>query len=355
MRECTRCVMNTTDPDIVFDSAGICNHCRQYDKDERQRVLDRTGLPWIIYKMKEAGKGKEYDCLLGLSGGVDSSMCLVKLIEHGIRPLCFSVDNSWNTREADENIMRLVEHYKVPFYRYVLDQERFRELQEAFIMSGTPNIEIPTDHVLMATTYEMSKKYGIRYVISGGNLATESVMPPAWGYSAADLRFIKDVYRRHKRKELSGIPITSMLQYAYHRFIRGVIIVNLLDFYEYNKMHAKQELIEKVGWKDYGEKHAESTFTQWFQNMYLPRMWGYDKRRAHLSSLILSGQMKRSDALIELSKPPAYVDGIKEQFPGLRMEHTKRRTQDDYKNSEKNWKRFRKLFPLLKKMTKLLV
>jgi len=248
----------------------------------------------------------KYSCLIGLSGGADSSYVLHKAVELGLKPLCFSVDNGWNDPKADENIMRLVETLKVPFYRYTIDLKKFRDLQSAFIKAGLKNIEIPTDHILMATTYEMAAKNGIKYVLSGGNVATESIMPASWGYNARDLVHIRDVYRKMKGKKLTGLPVCSLLKWNYYKWIKGIKILYPLDVWGYNRQDAIWILEEKYGWKNYHEKHCENTFTWWFQNYYLFEKFGIDKRKAHLSSLINSGQMTREEALEELQKCPVY-------------------------------------------------
>jgi hypothetical protein len=190
----------------------------------------------------------------------------------------------------------------VPFYRYTIHISKFRELQKAFLLSGTPNAEIPTDHILMATTYKMAKDYDIKYIVSGGNHATEGIMPKAWGYNARDLRFIKSVYRTFTGRSLQSLPTISLVQYLYLRFFRKISVVNLLDYYEYNRNDAKKLLAEKYGWKDYGEKHEESIFTKWFQDTLLPWKFKIDKRRAHFSSLINSGQMTREEAIKKIDQ-----------------------------------------------------
>ena len=296
--------MDSTASEFYIDSEGVCNFCHL-----AQKALKEMGgeLP----NMKSKGK---YDVIIGLSGGIDSSTALVKLVELGLRPLCFSVDNGWNTTASDENIMRLVEGLKVPFFRYTIDLDKFKELQSAFLQSGVINIEIPSDHIIVATAYDMACKYGIKYIISGGNTATESIMPPSFGYSARDLVHIKDIYKKMTGKRLKGLPTMSLLKFNYYRWIKKIKVINILDFYNYNRENAIKELEEKFGYKPYGEKHCESIFTQWFQSFYLFTKFSIDKRKAHYSSLINSGQMTRKEALDKLQQAPIYPQlGIEER------------------------------------------
>lgn len=224
----------------------------------------------------------------------------------GLKPLCFSIDTGYNKPEADENIMRLVEGLKVPFFRYTIDLNKFKELQAAFMMAGVKNIEIPTDHVLMAATYEMAAKHGIKIILSGGNVATESIMPPSWGYNARDLTHIQAIYRKFFKKRLTGLPMCSVWLWNWYRWVKGIKIVYLLDLLHYNRAEAEKELIEKFGYKSTGEKHEENYFTWWFQNYYLFEKFGIDKRKAHLSSMIVSGQITREDALKIIETNPVY-------------------------------------------------
>lgn len=339
--QCRLCVMDSTDPDITFKS-GVCNHCRQVRKMEWERIHEKENLPKIIRQIKKDGLGKEYDVLIGLSGGVDSSLCLHYIMELGLRPLAFSIDNGWNTPQSDENIMRMVETLKVPFYRYTIDVEKFKELQTAFIYSQTPNIEIPTDHILMASTYEMAEKYEIKHIISGGNIATESIMPPSWGYNARDLKFIELVYKRFQKKKLEGLPTISFLTYLKSRFVLGIKIINLLDYYEYNRAEAINLLGEKYGWKNYGEKHEENEFTKWFQNCYLPQNFGIDKRKAHFSSMINSKQMTKEEAIAKLCEPFHFKEVFKLDGAFIPKSHK------DYPNHEWLWNFFTGLYKIIK-------
>jgi hypothetical protein len=270
--------------------------------------------------------------IIGLSGGIDSSTALLRIMEKGgIRPLCFSVDNGWNDPKADENIMKLVEGLKVPFYRYTIDLDKFRELQSAFFKAGVRNVEIPTDHIITATAYQMACKYGIKYIISGGNVNTESIMPPSWGYNARDLVHIKDIYKKFTGKKLKGLPMMSLMKFNYYKWIKDIKVVNVLDYYDYNRDESIKELETKFGWKNYGDKHEESVFTKWFQNFYLFEKFAIDKRKAHYASLINSGQMTRDEAMFKLQANPIYPElGIEKQI----MKYPKH-SHYDYKTDEK--------------------
>jgi PP-loop superfamily ATP-utilizing enzyme len=312
-----------------FTSNGYtCNFCDQAEKS----------LAETTYLTMPEIKGDKYDCLIGLSGGVDSSYMLHKAVEMGLRPLCYTVDNGYNDPKADENIMRLVETLKVPFYRYTIDVEKFKELQQAFIAAGQKNIEIPTDHILFATTYEMANKYNIKWILSGGNAATESIMPASWGYNARDLVHIKDVYRRMTDKKLTGLPTLSLLKWNYYKWIKGIKMCYLLDYLDYHRQEAINLLTQLYGYKEYGDKHGESGFTKWFQEVYLPQKFNIDKRKAHYSSLIVSGQMTRDQALEKLKIP------LKGKLDKIIMDIPKR----DYREFKTDEKLFNRISKIIK-------
>lgn len=315
--QCHKCVMDKSAEEITFDENGVCNFCHAMQRE--LSLLDERDWQKIHREIERVGKGKKYDCLIGLSGGVDSSYTLHKAVQMGLRPLCFSVDNGWNDPKADENIMRLVESLKVPFYRYTIDTRRFKELQAAFFKAGLVNAEIPTDHILMATTYEMAAKYGIKYVLSGGNVNSEGIMPASWSYNARDLVHIKDVYKRTMGKDLTGLPVCSLLKWNWYRWVKGIKIVYPLDYIGYDKNYAARVLAEKYGWQEYGTKHTESIFTAWFQAYYLFEKFGIDKRKAFYSSLINAKQMTRDEALARLGEDFHYPKiGLEQkvmQFP----------------------------------------
>lgn len=271
----------------------------------------------------------KYDVLMGLSGGVDSSMALHHIVNDlKLRPLCFSIDNGYNDPKADENIMRLVEGMKVPFFRYTIDLKEYNDMLASFMVAGQKNLEIVTDHILMAATFEMANKYGIKTIISGGNWNTESIMPESWGYQPRDLVHIKSVYGKKIKN-----PTCSLLKFNYYKWIKGIRTVNILDWFDYNREESIKVLEEKYGYQRTGEKHCENIWTWWFQNFYLFEKFNIDKRKAHLSSLILSGQITRDEALSELEKNPVYPELGFEK----RVMKYKKRSYKEFKTDEKLW------------------
>lgn len=339
--QCKKCVMDKSAPEITFDENGVCNFCRQAQKALKEiYTFDDMEKYRLATKIRGKFQGK-YDVIIGLSGGIDSSFALLKIVELGLRPLVFSIDNGWNDPIADENIMNLVEGLEVPFYRLNIDLAKFKELQASFLRAGVINIEIPSDHIIVASAYQMAEEYDVKYIISGGNTATESIMPYSWSYPARDLRHIKAIYKKFTGKRLKGLPMMSLLKFNYYRWIKGIKVVNILDYYDYHRAEAIKILQQRFGWKDYGEKHEESVWTKWFQNFYLFEKFGIDKRKAHYSSLINSGQMTREEALRKLEANPIYPQlGIEKKV----LEYPKH-DHHDYPTDEK-------LFNFISKMVK---
>lgn len=334
--------MDRSAREITFDENGVCNFCHNAQRELKLIEAQKKNLSKVIEKIKT---GNKYDCIIGLSGGADSSTVLVKAVEMGLKPLCFSVDNGWNDPKADENIMRLVEGLKVPFIRYTIDLKKFRELQSAFLKAGVRNIEIPTDHILMAVTYELADKYNIKWILSGGNVATESIMPASWGYNARDLVHIKDIYTKMTGKKLSGLPVCSLLKWNYYKWLKGIKMLYLLDYLDYNRAQSIKMLTDKFGYKDYHEKHCESIFTWWFQNYYLFEKFSIDKRKAHLSSLINSNQITREEALDILGENPIYPElGLENK-----IKKYPKRSHYDFKTDEKRYRAIAKTVNFIKK------
>lgn len=306
-RVCTRCVMDTTDPKISFDERGVCNHCRNFDEVQSANWFPgpegQPRLEAMIRTMKDAGKGNEYDCIIGLSGGVDSSYLALKLKEFDLRPLVVHVDAGWNTELAVRNIENIVKHCGYDLHTHVMNWEDMRDLQLAYLRAGVANQDVPQDHAFFASMYHFSVKNKIKYIISGGNLATECVFPRAWHHSAMDALNLKDIHRRFGTGRLKEYKTISFLQYYFvYPFVYGMRTMLPLNYMPYDKKKALAELVDRVDYKPYQRKHGESVFTRFFQNHYLPERFGYDKRKPHLSSLVLSGQMTREAALAALEE-----------------------------------------------------
>lgn len=305
---CTRCVMDTSDPEISFDADGVCSHCRNFERNIKPHWFpDEEGarrLDALVKAIRNAGRRREYDCIIGLSGGVDSSYLAYQAKQHGLRPLAVHVDAGWNSELAVKNIENLVKTLDIDLFTHVVDWDEMRDLQLAFFRAGVANLDVPQDHAFTAAVFAYAARNNIRYVLSGGNYATESILPRAWGYNAMDLRHLTAIHKRYGKVRLRTFPKVNFFQYyVYYPRILGMRTVRPLNLMPYNKAAAMRILEDQVGWRYYGGKHYESRFTKFFQAHYLPTKFGYDKRRAHLSSLIVSGQMTREEALDELAKP----------------------------------------------------
>ena len=312
---CSHCVMDTSDPGITFDESGVCNHCREYT-DLFKPIVDRADsglanpdLQSVVAKIKSAGQGKEYDCLIGLSGGVDSTYVALKVKELGLRPLAVHFDSGWNSELAVNNIENIVKRLDIDLFTFVCDWDEMRDLQLAFFKAGVANCDTPTDHAFLAVLYRVAAQHGIRHIVTGTNFATEAILPSAWGYSPADRTHLRDIHRRFGRVKLKTYPTLGFFsRYFYFPVLKGLRTVRILNLMPYNKADVKEVIKRELGWRDYGGKHYESVFTRFFQAYYLPTKFGYDKRRAHLSSLIVSGQMTREAALAELQLPTYPAD-----------------------------------------------
>ena len=293
---CSKCVLTDEIKEITFDKEGVCNFCRTWERLEQERLKEKQNLPKILEKLKKG-------FIIGLSGGMDSSYLLHLLAKAGLKPkMAFSFIGKYDNPLARENVEKLVEALEIPFERIIIDGDKYDELQRAYLIAGVPNIEVPTDHILMALTYQIADDYGVKYVVGGGNHANEGIMPEEWSYPARDLVNMKDIYKSITGKKLKGLPMCGVAKWNYYKWIKGIEIINLLDYYEYKQVEAGDILYNNYGWQSYPNKHEENYYTQWFQNCYLPVKFGIDKRRAHYSSLINSGQITKEEALNKLNE-----------------------------------------------------
>ncbi|HQU35966.1 MAG: N-acetyl sugar amidotransferase [Anaerolineae bacterium] len=304
-RICTRCLMDTTDPNIVFDENGVCNHCHDHDRLMKQKVIaGKAGeehLQKLVEQMKRDGRGKPYDCLIGVSGGVDSTYVAYLVKKMGLRPLAVHMDNGWDSELAVKNIEETLKRLGIDLHTEVLDWEEFKGLQVAFLRSSTPDSEIPSDHAIWAVLGDLADKLNVKYIVSGFNVRTETHLPRAWSQGHFDWKYIRSVNQLFGRGRLKTFPHIGFFTY-YRRLLthRRVDILNYIDF---NKTEAMKILEQELGWRYYGGKHYESIYTRFYQGYILPTKFGYDKRRSHLSSLICSGETTRDAALKELDKP----------------------------------------------------
>lgn len=307
--------MDTTDPDIIFDVNGYCNHCTRalinlgkfrFDSDlVRERMLKQ-----LVNKIKKAGRAKKYDCVIGLSGGVDSSyLAYVAVRELGLRPLAIHVDNGWNSELALMNIENIVKKLNIDLITWVIDWEEFKELQIAYLKSSVIDLEVLSDNAIVVAVDKIMRKNGIKYFLIGNNHNAESIMPSSWLFTLKyDSLNIKSIYKRYgSGKRLKTYPLFKIWGYIRYRYFNRSIGSNILDLVPYIKEDAIKLLETELGWRNYGGKHHESKITQFYQGFILPTKFNVDKRKAHLSSLICSGQLTREQALIEL-KTPVYVE-----------------------------------------------
>jgi len=307
-KRCTKTVMdNIADPDITFDENGICNYWHEYKIAEKVSLIhgEAGRLKWreTVFELKKQGKGKKYDCIIGVSGGVDSTYIAYLVKEANLRPLVVHFDNGWNSEIAVKNINNIIDYLDADLYTLVVDWEEFRDLQRAYIKAGVIDIEVLTDHAIFGTLYKLAAKNSIKYVLSGANIETEALLPQSWTYSKKDSINIQAIHNKYGEVKLETYPFFSILSKHYYRRFKKLTFISPIDWAPYNKSEVKKLISEKIGWQDYGGKHHESIFTKFYQNYILPTKFKVNKRKAHLSNLICSGQMTREEALSLLNEP----------------------------------------------------
>lgn len=299
--------MDNTDQFISFDQQGRCNHCKDYDQMNLTWNLDElvrnNSIEKLFEKIKSNGKNQQYDCLIGLSGGVDSSYIALLAKQYGLRPLCVHLDNGWNSELAVSNIHSIVQKCGFDLYTHVIDWEEFKDLQRSFFKAHVVDIEVLSDHAIFGVIMQLAKKYKIKSILSGANISTEYIMPRSWVHRKQDLTNIKDIQKKHGTLKIKSFPQVSTLNHVISMYLLGYKVYKPLNYIHYNKDNVKSVLAEKLDWRDYGGKHHESIFTKFYQAHILPIKFNIDKRKAHQSTLICSGQISREKALDELKKP----------------------------------------------------
>ena len=350
---CTKCVMDTTDSKIIFDQEGVCDHCNTYYKDilPKWHTDDRgdKALKGIVKKLKEEGEGKDFDCLMGISGGIDSSYLLYIMVKkYGLRPLVFHVDAGWNSQIAVNNIERLVDGLGLDLYTEVINWEEMKDLQLAFFKSGVSHIDSPQDHSFFATMYKFASKHNIKHILTGGNYSTECVRNPLeWMYYQSDSIQLKDIYKKHGTGKLKDYPVSNILWHkVFLPYVKKIKLIRPLDFFPYNKDEAMKTLVDEFGYQEYPQKHFESRFTRFYESYWLPKKFGYDTRKVQYSSLILTNQMTREEALEKLKSLPYDPETIHQDFEyiaiklGISVEELQsymdapNKTYKDYKSQE---------------------
>ena len=319
-RRCALTVMdNIADPDIYFDKEGVCNYYHEYHAAAKKQLFTgETGkhkLDALAEEIKKRGHGKAYDCLIGLSGGVDSSYVAWLVKKYGLRPLAVHLDNGWNAELATKNIENIINLLHIDLYTLVVNWQEFRDIQLSYLYASVVDIEAVSDHAIFSTMYKLAKEKKINYIISGTNLVTEYIMPPSWLYRKMDFANLKDIHGRYGKLPLKTYPTFNFRKQVYYSAVLKLRPVSILNYLPYNKEEAKVLLQKELAWRDYGGKHYESVFTKFFQAYILPVKFHIDKRKAHLSTLICSGQTTRQQALAELEKPlltPAEMETGKE-------------------------------------------
>ncbi len=305
---CNRCVMDTSDSEIQFDHLGNCNHCNDflynsskllYKGDESSRILNN-----ITSKIKEVGKKNEYDCLIGVSGGVDSSYVAYLVKELGLKPLAVHMDNGWNSTEAVENIKNICKKLEIDYQSYVLNWHEFRDIQLSVLRSSIPEVEIPTDVAIAAVLHKVAAENNIKYIIGGGNIATEGILPDSWFYNPKDSKLLKAIHRKYGTVPMKYFPLFDYQKEIYYKFVKGIKMIYLLNYLPFSKEDAIPILENKLDWKAYGGKHHESRYTSFVQSYIQTVKFNIDYRRATFSTQICTKEMTRGEALKRLEVSP---------------------------------------------------
>ncbi len=316
-QQCSISVMDTiADPAIRFDDKGICNYYYEYLDAEKNNVFKgekgKETLTKAIDKIKTSGKGKKYDCILGVSGGVDSTYLAYLAAQHDLRVLCVHFDNGWNSELAVKNIENFIKKLDFDLYTYVIDWNEFKDIQKSYFKAHVIDIEAVTDIAIFSALDRICSDQKISYVIDGRNVVTEHVLPLSW--VCKDAQNLLNIHEKFGTVPIESYPLLSPFEKAKRQLLRPFESIKILNFVEYNKAEVKQKIIEELEWRDYGGKHYESVFTRFYQGYILPRKFNVDKRKAHLSNLIFAGQITKEQAQEELNQPMYNAETLKDDY-----------------------------------------
>ncbi len=349
-RQCTRCIFDTSIPGVSFDEQGVCNFCKIHDVLDKIYLLSSDGkqqFDKLIEKIKRDGKNKKYDCVVGVSGGRDSTYTLYLAKKLGLRPLAVHFDNGWNSTIAVTNIKNIVSKLGVDLYTTVADWEEFKSLQLSFLKASVSDAEIPTDVAIFGTLHKAAAENGIRYIINGHSFRTEGVVPIGWTYM--DGRYINEVHRKFDGRSLKSIPNFTLWDMIYYTFIKRIKVIPMLNYFNYLHEETNKILEEEVGWQYYGGHHHESSYTQFFQSYYLPEKFKIDKRLLEFSALIRSGQISREYALDEMKKEYHFSEDLVE-YVKKKLELSDEDFREILTAENKSFKDFPTYYPLIRLM-----
>ena len=366
-QSCNRCIMDTSAKDIVFDDNGFCNFCSEFLIRQDQAKENNLDLDKLILAIKSDGKNKKYDCIVGISGGVDSCYVLIKAVEHGLRPLAVHMDNGWNSELAQNNISNLIRTLKVDLYTHVINWEEYRNLQKAFFEANVIDIELLYDNAMAAVNFKIADKFNVKYILSGMNTSTEGFkIPSGWSWFKNDARNIRCIAKKFSNQKIKTFPTFGTFNFINYELIKKIKWILFPDYFNFNKDLAIKELEIKSNFKKYPYKHYENVFTRFYQGYILPKKFGVDKRKLHLSNLIISNQMKREDALKIMQQSPYQnlEDERKDKEYFLKKMQWNENKLDDYLSqkeishsfygSEKElWNTLENIYKKLKKVKKL--
>lgn len=351
-KTCVRCILDTTVNDIWFDNQGECKYCKIHDELEKLHPLGpglEKELNEMVEKIKKAGRNKKYDCIVGVSGGRDSTYTLLTAKRLGLKPLAVHFDNGWNTEISVRNIKKACEKLDVELYTIVADWEEFKDLQVSFLKSSTPDADIPTDYAIYSVLYHVANKEGVKYILNGHSFRTEGTSPISWTYM--DPLYVKNVHKKFgKIRKFKSFPHMSVLKLQYFVFLKGIREFRLMEFIDYNKKKVDVVLKEELDWEYYGGHHHENHYTKFFQSYYLPQKFNIDKRKTELSALVRSGQVKREDAIKEIEASPYHFEQETVDYVINKLEISKEEWKTIMESPIKSHDDYKTLLPFIRAM-----